>query len=86
MKIIKPARPRLKLKKLVSSMGGRMCFPHARKFCVIIIGGAIRVMPIEYAEGKGHYPMLDELEDGDELKPDAKERLLAMLEDTEWTM
>ena len=32
------------------------------------------------------FPVLDELYNGDELKPDARERLLSMLDDTEWTM
>ena len=35
---------------------------------------------------KRHFPVLDELYDGDESKPDARERLLSMLDDTEWTV
>jgi len=86
MKIIKPAYPYLELKKLVSGMGGRMCCPHGRRFWVIIVGGAIRVAPMVTDGNRKHFPVLDELYDGDELKPDARERLLSMLDDTEWTM
>ena len=86
MKIVQPAVPYLELKQLVSSMESRMRCPHGRRFWVIIICGAIRVALIETEGNRKHFPVLDELYNGDELKPDARERLLSMLDDTEWTM
>ena len=84
MTVISPRPPHLELKKLVVRMGGRMCSPHARKFWVIIIGGGIRVVPYDYHQKS--FPALDELYDGDRLRPDAKEKLLELLDDVQWTM
>ncbi|MCZ0939184.1 MAG: hypothetical protein OXJ55_11135 [Caldilineaceae bacterium] len=42
--------------------------------------------PLETGGNRKHLPVQDELYDGDELKPDARERLLLMLDDTQWTM
>ena len=44
------------------------------------------MVPIETGGNRKHFPVLDELYNSDELKPDARERLLSMLDDTELTM
>ena len=86
MKVRPPRRPFLELKKLVVRMGGRMCSPHSRKFWVIIVGGKIGIFPIQYDGQQRSFPPLDKLYIGERLRPDAKEKLLEMLDDVEWTM
>jgi len=44
------------------------------------------VAPMQTDGNRKHFPVLNELYNGDELKPDARERLLSMLDDTEWTV
>ncbi|MCY3990236.1 MAG: hypothetical protein OXF50_03290 [Caldilineaceae bacterium] len=86
MKVIQPHPPYVELKKLVVRMGGRMCSPHARRFWVIIIGGRIGVFPIVQDGHQKSFPKLDDLYEGDRLRPDAKEKLLELLDDVQWTM
>lgn len=86
MKVTQPKPPFLMLKRLVVRMGGKMCSIHDHKYWVIIIGGRIGVFPIVSAGHRRAVPQLDELHDFDKLRTDAKERLLEILDDPQWTI
>jgi len=63
-----------------------MCCPHCRSYWSSFSEGQFEWPPMQTDGNKRHFPVLDELYDGDESKPDARERLLSMLDDTEWTV
>ena len=63
-----------------------MCPPHSRKVRVIIVGGKTGVFPIQYDGRQRPVPPLDKRYIGERLRPDAKEKLLEMLDDIERTM
>ncbi|MCY4079478.1 MAG: hypothetical protein OXF54_04490 [Caldilineaceae bacterium] len=86
MKVTRPKPPYLMLKRLVVRMGGKMCSIQNCKYWVIIVGGRIGVFPTVSDGRLGAVPQLDELHDHDRLRPDAKERLLEILDDPQWTI
>lgn len=86
MKVTRPKPPYLMLKRLVVRMGGKMCSIQNCKYWVIIVGGRIGVFPTVSDGRLRAVPQLDELHDHDRLRPDAKERLLDILDDPQWTI